>query len=146
MWCCVDVFIVDDIILENDESFILTLERTPDLDSRITLDPVNGVVEITENDAAVVGLERTFYQVSEDVGVLVVCAIVYSPNNSIPCPINFAFDVNLSTSSDRLSTIDGNAVNSLEYGAGNNVFRFAACEMWCCVDVFIVDDIIRGVV
>ena len=43
-------FIMDDIILENDESFILTLERTSDLDSRITLDPVNGVVEITEND------------------------------------------------------------------------------------------------
>ena len=57
------------------------------------------------------GLERTFYQVSEDVGVLVVCAIVYSPNNSIPCPITFAFDVNLSTSSDRLSTIDGSAGN-----------------------------------
>ena len=28
----------------------VTLERTPNLDSRITLDPVNGVVEITEND------------------------------------------------------------------------------------------------
>ena len=50
MRSCVYAFIMDDIILENGESFILTLERTPDLDSRITLDPVNGVVEITEND------------------------------------------------------------------------------------------------
>ena len=49
MWCCVDVFIVDDIILEN-ESFDLTLERTTALDSRITLNPVNGVVEVTDND------------------------------------------------------------------------------------------------
>ena len=45
---------------------------------------------------AVVGLERTFYNASEDVGVLEVCAIVYSPN--IECPIEFAFNANLSTS------------------------------------------------
>ena len=44
---------------------------------------------------AVVGLEKTFYQVSEDVGVVEVCAIVYSP--TIDCPINFPFDVSLST-------------------------------------------------
>ena len=47
-----------------------------------------------------VGLERTLYQVSEDVGVVEVCAIVYSPNGNIPCPIDFAFDVILSTSDD----------------------------------------------
>ena len=44
------MFIMDDIILENDELFDLTLERTSDLDSRITLNPVNGVVEIADND------------------------------------------------------------------------------------------------
>ena len=42
---------------------------------------------------AVVGLERTFYQVSEDVGVVEVCAIVYSP--MVVCPIEFLFGVNL---------------------------------------------------
>ena len=42
------------------------------------------------------GLERTFYNVSEDVGVVEVCAIVYSP--TIVCPIAFPFDVSLSTS------------------------------------------------
>ena len=41
------------------------------------------------------GLEKTFYQVSEDVGVVEVCAIVYSP--TIVCPIEFPFDVSLST-------------------------------------------------
>ena len=45
---------------------------------------------------AVVGLEKTFYQVTEDVGVVEVCAIVYSPN--ITCPIEFPFNVHLSTS------------------------------------------------
>ena len=49
---------------------------------------------------AVVGLERTFYNVSEDVGVVEVCAIVLSPNGDTPCPIDFAFDVNLSTNND----------------------------------------------
>ena len=46
----------------------------------------------------VVGLERTLYQVSEDVGVVEVCAIAYHPNSNISCLINFAFDVNLSIS------------------------------------------------
>ena len=53
---------------------------------------------------AVVGLENTFIQVTEDVGVVKVCAIVYSP--VISCPINFAFDVRLSTSSDGSMTDD----------------------------------------
>ena len=44
---------------------------------------------------AVVGLEKTFYQVSEDVGVVEVCAIVYSP--AIVCPIKFPFTVTLNT-------------------------------------------------
>ena len=44
---------------------------------------------------AVVGLEKTFYQVSEDVGVVEVCAIVYSP--TIVCPIEFPFNVALNT-------------------------------------------------
>ena len=49
---------------------------------------------------AVVGVERTFFQVSENVGVVEVCAIVYSP--VIECPIQFPFDV-------RLTLFDGSA-------------------------------------
>ena len=51
---------------------------------------------------AVVGLERTFYQVSEDVGVMEVCVIVYS---NLPCLVDFEFDVNLTTSK-RFSIFD----------------------------------------
>ena len=47
---CVDVTIVDDDVLENVESFHVTLERTPGLDMKITLDPVDGVVQITDDD------------------------------------------------------------------------------------------------
>ena len=47
---------------------------------------------------AVVGLDKTEYQVSEDVGVVEVCAIVHTPN--ITCPIEFTFHINLSTSDE----------------------------------------------
>ena len=50
--------------------------------------------------AAEVGLEKTFYQVSETDGVVVVCVVIYEPD--ISCPIEFPFDV-------MLSTIDGSA-------------------------------------
>ena len=43
------------------------------------------------------GLEKTFYRVSEDVGLVEVCAIVYEPNGNLACPISFPFDVSLST-------------------------------------------------
>ena len=49
------------------------------------------------------GLEKTLYRVMEDVGVVEVCAIVYSPN--IDCPIAFPFDVNISTSDNTAGNI-----------------------------------------
>ena len=55
---------------------------------------------------AVVGLYRTMYQVSEDVGTVEVCAVVYSPN--IDCPIAFPFSVSLSTR-------NGSASNVIEF-------------------------------
>ena len=44
---------------------------------------------------AVVGLEETFYQISETDGVVVVCVVIYEPD--IICLIEFPFDVSLST-------------------------------------------------
>ena len=79
MRSCVNVSIENDIVLENVEPFAVTLERTPELDSRITLNPVDGVVEIIEVcitwygrslsvlhkflplTVAVVGLDKSFY-------------------------------------------------------------------------------------
>ena len=54
----------------------------------------------TFTSEAVVGLEKTFYSITEDVGVIEACVIVYSP--TIDCPIEFPFDV-------RLLTRDGSA-------------------------------------
>ena len=45
-----NVTIENDVVLEDTESFDVTLERTTGLDGRITLDPVDGEIEITDND------------------------------------------------------------------------------------------------
>ena len=47
---CASVNIVDDLILENIESFFASLTRSTGLDIRITLDPVNAEIEITDDD------------------------------------------------------------------------------------------------
>ena len=47
---------------------------------------------------AVVGLEETLYHVTEGVGVVEVCAIVYNP--VIDCPVAFPFNISLSTSGE----------------------------------------------
>ena len=47
---CVDVTIENDGDDEPDEVFGITLERTPSLNGRITLDPVDGDITIVDND------------------------------------------------------------------------------------------------
>ena len=47
---CTEIPIRDDRIVELTESFLVSLKRTPGLDSRIDLDPVNGAIEIIEFD------------------------------------------------------------------------------------------------
>ena len=47
---CVDVVIVNDAVLENMELFTVTLERTSGVDHTIELNPVDGQIEITDND------------------------------------------------------------------------------------------------
>ena len=53
---CVNVTIVDDSVDEPEEKFRVSLERTPDLDSRITLEPVDGEIVIVDDDG-----NNTFY-------------------------------------------------------------------------------------
>ena len=48
-----------------------------------------------------VGLEKTFYEVSELVGMVEVCTIVFVPTVCV-CPIQFSFNVTFSTA-DNLS-------------------------------------------
>ena len=47
---CVPIYIINDRAVERTESFGVTLGRTPDLDSRITLTRVDAVVQIRDDD------------------------------------------------------------------------------------------------
>ena len=53
---CTNISIVNDLALENVESFNVFLERTTRLDSRIRLSPVNGEIAI-DDDAGVYDIE-----------------------------------------------------------------------------------------
>ena len=47
---CTNIAIANDDILEGTESFNVTLEDTSGLDDRITLDPVDGEIQISDRD------------------------------------------------------------------------------------------------
>ena len=47
---CVNVSITQDLVDEPDEFFTFHLNRTPDLSPRIELDPVDGRIEIVDDD------------------------------------------------------------------------------------------------
>lgn len=49
-----------------------------------------------------VGLERTFYNFSEAVGEVEICAVVYNPTTE--CPINFPFDLRVSVTNSTAGT------------------------------------------
>ena len=48
--------------MELTESFFVTLERTPGLDSRITLDPVIGEIEIIYNGVYIITYTWIFWK------------------------------------------------------------------------------------
>ena len=50
---------------------------------------------ISYHTVAVVGLEETVYNVSEGVGAVELCAVVFIPTIDEDCPISFQFEVNL---------------------------------------------------
>ena len=53
----------------------------------------------------VVRLEQTFFNVSEDAGVVEICARVYEPADP-NCPIEFPFDVRLATRNNTAGTYE----------------------------------------
>ena len=46
-----NISIMDDSVVEMDESFTVTLQSTPDLDSRIRVNPGQAIITITDNDS-----------------------------------------------------------------------------------------------
>ena len=47
---CVNISITQDLVDELNENFTFHLNRTPDLSPHIYLDPVNGTIEIVDDD------------------------------------------------------------------------------------------------
>ena len=47
---CANVSVADDMVDEEDEIFTYHLRRTPNLDPRIRLEPIDGTVEIIDDD------------------------------------------------------------------------------------------------
>ena len=47
---CVDINITDDSVVEQIESFIVTLEGSPDLDDSVSLSPTQGMITIIDDD------------------------------------------------------------------------------------------------
>ena len=165
---CEEIVIVDDLILEMEETFSFTLNRTENLDPRITLDPTEGDVVIVDNDSmlipfkrysvtlalcvgAEVSLEVPLYTVQEDVGVVEVCVIVSSP--SISCPISFPFIVTFTTSDNsagkdyysKCAIIYGlfiHAVSPMDYGGESTVLMFDSCDVQSCLNISIIDDMV----
>ena len=59
---CINVTIVDDLVDKPLEYFYFTLERTPDLDTRISLNPVDGRIDNDGN-----------YLICNEVGLHLIC-------------------------------------------------------------------------
>jgi hypothetical protein len=127
----VNVTITDDLVDEQKELFTYTLTRTPSLDPRIELDPIDGTVEIIDSD--VVGLAVTSYTISESDEVVEVCINAVGTTSS--CPSTESFHVTLSTSHQT-------AESPADYVAVDQVLTFAACESQRCVNVSLANDLV----
>ena len=57
---CVTVIIIDDLAVEQRESFIISLERPPDLHNRISISPDRGDVVIPNDDGEIVVCTNEF--------------------------------------------------------------------------------------
>jgi hypothetical protein len=135
---CYNQTIYDDLRLEANEYAGLTLGVVKDMQRTTVLTLVEELFDqasilIVDDDRAVVGLEMTFFSVSEGVGYVELCAYVSFPE--ITCPIEFPFEVGLSTS-------DGTAVETMDYGAIDVILMFDIGETRKCVNVTIIEDLV----
>ena len=112
---CINVTIVDDLVDEPEEFFCVILTRTNGLDSRITLNPVDGRIMIIDNDGKsylhstiimtkncltsvfsavdiTVGYEPTLYTTTEGQGQVELCAVIFEPDTGgAPRPFELSF-------------------------------------------------------
>ena len=117
---CTTITIIDDLVDEPDEQFFIVLNRTVDLDTRITISPSEGEITIEDNDSKlafsqphttsfpfslhtvpiVVGYERTSYTTTETEGFVELCAVIFQPASG-EAPRLFELTVNTENGSAR---------------------------------------------
>ena len=85
---------INDLIAEATETLQLTLFRTADTDSRISLSPSQSTVSILDNDTATVTFDRDEVEVDEGFGVIFRINVA----NSVFCPVQYEFDAHISYS------------------------------------------------
>ena len=95
------------------------------------------------------GLERSFYDVSELVGVVEVCTVVFMPVIAV-CPIQFPFNIMFSTTDNTAGNdiamqamtvyICNIPVATMDYGSVSMIVWFATCQRRECVNITIEND------
>ena len=103
-----------------------------------------------------VGLEQTFFRVTEGVGVFEVCFVVFEPD--IECPIKFPFNVQLVTADGtagiviRISNVNMHnmfmllsTVENRDYRPIDAILMFDECERQRCVNIAIIQDLVGEV-
>jgi hypothetical protein len=129
---CVDICIENDSVAEQTESFVVSLERTPDLHRRIILHPTEGTIVINDDDEIIIGLYNEPGEVLESVGEVEVCVIVFMPQ--LPCPIMYPFAINIFTTDDT-------ARSDEHYIEPDAVLMFPVCVTKQCKNITIIDDL-----
>ena len=122
----------DDLIAEATESLRLTLSRTTDLDSRISISPAQATVSILDNDSAEVSVRLERIRVREDSGTAEFFVNVLS---TARCPVQYAFEVQLSYTA-------GTAIPGSDFYADSipSSIRFEPCQSRRGFRVELIDD------
>ena len=107
---------------------------------------------LSHSAGARVGLEQTFFRVTEGVGVVGVCIRVFEPD--IECPIKFPFNVQLVTADGtagiviRISNVNMHnilmllsTVENRDYRPIDAILMFDECERRRCVNIAIIQDL-----
>ncbi|CAI8026694.1 FRAS1-related extracellular matrix protein 2 [Geodia barretti] len=122
---CLTVDIIDNNLIEDAETFNLTLIHLPrGSTDDITLHPTVATVTIEDEDMVIVAFDRTEYSVQETSGSLTICARVVSPG--VSCPVTTPLSLTL-------YVYDRTAVNNSDYVAYRiQTIEFARCSRSAC--------------
>ena len=140
---------VDIQIVDNDSELHFGIHKQKQC-THITKTECIVVTYIHVHSVAVVGLNGTFYQVSENKSMIKVCATIYHP--TIDCPIGFPFHVRLTTTNDsagkervKITDLCQRPLfleSTVDYHHVSTILEFDTCETRQCTEISIVDDMI----